>query len=213
MKKGTFGIAVEGYPFIFLFASSALICSILDLSVFAFSFLLLTWFSCYFFRDPERISPNENDIAVSPADGRIVKIENIDSPFTGELCTCISIFMSLFSVHVNRMPISAQIKEIRYYPGKFFNASLDKSSKYNERCAYFIEGEEGKFVMIQIAGLIAQRIVSYVEVGDMLKKGERFGMIKFGSRVDFYMPKNFEPNVVVGEKVFAGQSIIGKLVK
>lgn len=121
--------------------------------------------------------------------------------------------MSLFSVHVNRMPISAQIKEIRYYPGKFFNASLDKSSKYNERCAYFIEGEEGKFVMVQIAGLIAQRIVSYVEVGDMLKKGERFGMIKFGSRVDFYMPKNFEPNVVVGEKVFAGQSIIGKLVK
>lgn len=213
MKKSTFGVAIEGYCFIFIFAFSTLICSILDLFIFSFLFLILTWFSCYFFRDPERISPNENNISVSPADGRIVKIENINSPFTGESCTCISIFMSLFSVHVNRMPINAEIKDICYYPGKFFNASLDKSSKYNERCAYFIEGEEGKFVMVKIAGLIAQRIVSYVEVGDMLKKGERFGMIKFGSRVDFYMPKNFKPNVVVGEKVFAGQSIIGKLVK
>lgn len=213
MKKGTFGIAVEGLSFIFIFAFSSLICSILDLLIFSFLFLLLTWFSCYFFRDPERIFPNENDIAVSPADGKIVKIEKIHSPFTGELCTCISTFMDIFDVHVNRMPINAQIKEICYYPGKFFNASLDKSSKYNERCAYLIEGNEGKFVMVQIAGLIAQRIVSYVEIGDTLKKGERFGMIKFGSRVDLYIPKNFEPNVAVGEKVFAGQSIIAKLVK
>lgn len=213
MKKRTVGIAVEGYPFIFIFAFSTLICSILDLSIFAFFFLLLTLFSCYFFRDPERISPIENDIAVSPADGKIVKIENINSPFTGESCTCISIFMSLFNVHVNRMPINAQIKAIHYYPGKFFNASLDKASKYNERCVYIIENDKSKFVMIQIAGLIAQRIVSYAEIGDTLRKGERFGMIKFGSRVDLHIPKNYELNVSIGEKVFSGQSIIAKLIK
>lgn len=213
MKKRTVGIAVEGYLFIFIFAFSTLICSILDLSIFAFSFLLLTLFSCYFFRDPERISPNENDIAVSPADGKIVKIKNINSHFTGESCTCISIFMSLFNVHVNRMPINAQIKAIHYYPGKFFNASLDKASKYNERCVYIIENDKSKFVMIQIAGLIAQRIVSYAEIDDTLRKGERFGMIKFGSRVDLHIPKNYELNVSIGEKVFAGQSIIAKLIK
>ena len=111
------------------------------------------------------------------------------------------------------MPITAEIKETHYYPGKFFNASLDKASKYNERCVYIIEGDEGKFAMVQIAGLIAQRIVSYVDIGDTLKKGERFGMIKFGSRVDLYIPKNFEPDVAIGEKVFADQSIIAKLIK
>lgn len=213
MKASTVGIRKEGYPFLFLIAFSSFIFSLIECWQVAIFLLATLWICMHFFRDPERICPNENNIAVSPADGKIVKIENINSPFTGESCTCISIFMSLLNVHVNRMPINAQIKAIHYYPGKFFNASLDKASKYNERCVYIIEGDEGKFVMIQIAGLIAQRIVSYAEIGDTLKKGERFGMIKFGSRVDLHIPKNYELNVSIGEKVFAGQSIIAKLIK
>ena len=116
--------------------------------------------------------------------------------------------MNLFDVHVNRMPVDARIEDIRYYPGKFFNASLDKASRDNERCAYALKADDGNFVMVQIAGLIARRIVSYAEPGDMGKKGERIGMIKFGSRVDLYLPPNYAPRVVVGQKVFAGQSIV-----
>ena len=116
--------------------------------------------------------------------------------------------MNLFDVHVNQMPVDARIEDIRYYPGKFFNASLDKASRDNERCAYALKADDGNFVMVQIAGLIARRIVSYAEPGDMGKKGERIGMIKFGSRVDLYLPPNYAPRVVVGQKVFAGQSIV-----
>lgn len=116
--------------------------------------------------------------------------------------------MNLFDVHVNRMPVDAHIEDIRYYPGKFFNASLDKASRDNERCAYALKADDGDFVMVQIAGLIARRIVSYAEPGDMGKKGERIGMIKLGSRVDLYLPPNYAPRVVVGQKVFAGQSIV-----
>ena len=157
---------------------------------------------------PERVCPQEEHCALSPADGRIVRIEQADEPFTGERLTRISIFMNLFDVHVNRMPVDARIEDIRYYPGKFFNASLDKASRDNERCAYALKADDGNFVMVQIAGLIARRIVSYAEPGDMGKKGERIGMIKFGSRVDLYLPQNYAPRVVVGQKVFAGQSIV-----
>ncbi len=106
------------------------------------------------------------------------------------------------------MPVDARIEGIRYYPGKFFSASLDKASRDNERCAYSLKADDGDFVMVQIAGLIARRIVSYAERGDMGKKGERIGMIKFGSRVDLYLPPNYAPRVAVGQKVFAGQSIV-----
>lgn len=202
-------MSVEGFPIIFLFAFSTLICAVLNWITTTFCFLLLTWFSCYFFRDPERVCPHESDVAVSPADGRIIKIENTIAP-TGENCICISMFMNLFDVHVNRMPISAKIKDIRYYSGKFFNASLDKASKHNERYVYFLEGTEGNFVMVQIAGLVAQRIICRSKIGDKLNKGERFGMIKFGSRVDLYIPYNYAPVIDIGEKVFSGQSIIAK---
>lgn len=137
-----------------------------------------------------------------------MRIEQVGEPFTGERRTCISIFMNLFDVHVNRMPVDATIKDIRYYPGKFFNASLDKASRDNERCAYALKADDGDFVMVQIAGLIARRIVSYAEIGGMGKKGERIGMIKFGSRVDLYLPPDYMPRVAVGQKVFAGQSIV-----
>lgn len=172
--------------------------------------LLVTWVAAHFFRDPERVVPNEQGIAVSPADGKIVKIRQERDPFSGQSRTCISVFMNLFNVHVNRMPVAGKISAISFYPGKFFNASLDKASEYNERCAYSINAPEGNFVMVQIAGLVAQRIVCRVDETDELKRGERVGMIKFGSRVDLYLPENFRPSVAVGEKVFAGQTIIAR---
>ena len=208
MKHPQTGICREGCPFLALVAFSALLFALLGLWLPALAFLLVLWLSSHFFRDPERVCPQEGHCALSPADGRIVRIEQADEPFTGERLTCISIFMNLFDVHVNRMPVDARIEDIRYYPGKFFNASLDKASRDNERCAYALKADDGDFVMVQIAGLIARRIVSYAEIGDMGKKGERIGMIKFGSRVDLYLPPNYAPRVVVGQKVFAGQSIV-----
>lgn len=208
MKHPQTGICREGCPFLALVAFSALLFALLGLWLPALAFLLVLWLSSHFFRDPERVCPQEEHCALSPADGRIVRIEQADEPFTGERLTCISIFMNLFDVHVNRMPVDARIEDIRYYPGKFFNASLDKASRDNERCAYALKADDGDFVMVQIAGLIARRIVSYAEPGDRGKKGERIGMIKFGSRVDLYLPPNYVPRVVVGQKVFAGQSIV-----
>ena len=208
MKHPQTGICREGCPFLALVAFSALLFAILGLWFPALACLLLLWLSSHFFRDPERVCPQERHCALSPADGRIVRIEQADEPFTGKRLTCISIFMNLFDVHVNRMPVDARIEDIRYYPGKFFNASLDKASRDNERCAYALKADDGDFVMVQIAGLIARRIVSYAETGDMGKKGERIGMIKFGFRVDLYLPPNYAPRIAVGQKVFAGQSIV-----
>ena len=215
MKHPQTGICREGLPFLALMAFSALLFALLGLWFPALAFLLVLWLSSHFFRDPERVCPQKEHCALSPADGRIVRIEQAGEPFTGEPDpltgderTCISIFMNLFDVHVNRMPVDARIDNIRYYPGKFFNASLDKASRDNERCAYALKADDGDFVMVQIAGLIARRIVSYAEPGDMGKKGERIGMIKFGSRVDLYLPPTYVPRVAVGQKVFAGQSIV-----
>jgi len=199
MKHPQTGICREGCPFLALVAFSALLFALLGLWLPALAFLLVLWLSSHFFRDPERVCPQEEHCALSPADGRIVRIEQADEPFTGERLTRISIFMNLFDVHVNRMPVDARIEDIRYYPGKFFNASLDKASRDNERCAYALKADDGNFVMVQIAGLIARRIVSYAEPGDMGKKGER---------IDLYLPPNYAPRVVVGQKVFAGQSIV-----
>ena len=210
MKKASIGLAVEGLPFILLCSFSSLIFSLIDCWPWALVLLVATWFSNHFFRDPERVVPTEEGIAVSPADGKVVKIQEAPEPFTGQPRVCISVFMNLFNVHVNRVPVTAKISAITDYPGKFFNASLDKASKYNERCAYSIESSDGNFVMVQIAGLVAQRIVCRVDEADELKRGERFGMIKFGSRVDLYLPENYCPTVSIGEYVFAGQTGIAQ---
>ena len=211
MKKNSIGIAPEGFPFLFLCGFPALLFAVLNYWPLAILMLLITWLASHFFRAPERVIPTDAGIAVSPADGTVVRIEKARDPFTGTHRICVSIFMNLLNVHVNRMPVSAKITAISYYPGKFFNASLDKASQYNERCAYSLESADGNFTMVQIAGLVAQRIVCRVEEAEELIRGERFGMIKFGSRVDLYIPQNYAPNVIIGEKVFAGQSIIAKL--
>lgn len=167
MRKGNIGVAPEGLPFLFLLALTALAFAALRFWPLALVFLVLTWFSGHFFRDPERVVPSEDDIAVSPADGRVIRVEPKADPITGEVRPCISIFMNVFNVHVNRSPVAGRVEAIRYFPGKFFNAALDKASTDNERCAYLVRDDGGRsWVMVQVAGLIARRIVCRVEEGD-----------------------------------------------
>ena len=210
MRQPSVGIAPEGYPFIFLCAFTALLFGALEWWPLALIFLAATWFSGHFFRDPERVTPTEAGLAISPADGRIVKIQPMPDPISGEQRTCVSIFMNVLSVHVNRSPVAGTVKAIRYYPGSFMNAAWDKASTDNERCAYSVEGADGTFTMVQIAGLIARRIVCRAEEGDTLERGQRFGLIRFGSRVDLYLPEAYVPSVHIGDTVFAGQSVVAR---
>jgi phosphatidylserine decarboxylase len=174
-------------------------------------FLVLVWFCVYFFRDPERVTPRAPGLAVSPADGKVIAIGPRKDPFTGEDRTCICIFMNVFSVHVNRSPVQAEVEAIRYYPGKFLNASFDKASTDNERCVYLLRDADGAaWTMIQIAGLIARRIVCRADEGDRLARGERYGLIRFGSRVDLFIPADYTPVCAVGDQVFAAQSIVAR---
>ncbi|HIW00671.1 MAG TPA: phosphatidylserine decarboxylase family protein [Candidatus Desulfovibrio intestinipullorum] len=211
MKPPYCALTPEGYPAIFFSALGALVFAMLDCPVLAVLFFVLCWFALNFFRDPERVVPDEEKIAVSPADGRVVKLERREDPISGENRLCICIFMNVFNVHVNRVPVQGTITDIKYYPGKFFNASLDKASKDNERCAYQLTDEQGQtWTFVQIAGLIARRIVCRVEKGDTLARGERFGMIRFGSRVDLYVPDGYIPTVSCGQEVLGGQTVIAR---
>lgn len=211
MRKPAIGITLEGFHCIFVFGFATVIFAVLHWWPLAVIGLVVTVFACHFFRDPERVVPSDKDAAVSPADGKIIRITNRPDPFNGEMLQCVSIFMNVFNVHVNRMPVGGIISAIAYKPGRFVNAGLDKASENNERCCYTIESESGdEWHMVQIAGLIARRIVCRVDEGDSLQKGERFGMIKFGSRVDVYLPANYSPSVMVGDAVFAGQTVLAR---
>ena len=211
MRTPSIGIAPEGYHIIGItavatLASALLGCGILTLICFA-AFV----FSCNFFRDPERVVPQDEGLAVSPADGRVISTRPMPDPFTAEARTCVSIFMHVGNVHVNRCPVAGEVAQIKYIAGKFFNASWDKASTDNERCAYSIKDAAGRlFSVVQIAGLLARRIVCRVEQGDKLARGERFGLIKFGSRLDVYLPEGYEATVTPGETVLAGSSIIAR---
>lgn len=209
MRPANCGITPEGWPVTGLMTLAAIIFAILGLALPALVFLLLVAFCLHFFRDPERVVPQGQGLAVSPADGKVVIVGEREDPIDGVRRTHIAVFMNVFSVHVNRAPVKSKVGEIIYWPGKFFNASLDKASRDNERCAYrLIDQEDKPWTIVQIAGLIARRIVCRVEHGDELARGERFGMIRFGSRVDIYLPEGYLPKVRVGDQVFAGQSVI-----
>jgi len=211
MKKESISIAKEGYPIIGLFAVSALVFACFKCPFGAIIFLALLWFSVFFFRDPERVVPGAGGLAVSPADGKIIRIQKRENPLDGKEKTCVSIFMNIFSVHVNRSPVAGTLQKIVYFPGKFVNASFDKASTDNERCAYQVVDEDGlSWEFVQISGLIARRIVCRADEGDVLSRGERFGMIRFGSRVDVYLPDEYESAVKIGEQVFAGQSVLAR---
>ncbi len=211
MRKASIGITPEGVPAIGLCALVTLSLAMLGCATGSFVFMLLTWFCCHFFRDPERVTPTAPGLAISPADGKVVRVQTMPDPFTGQPRTAVCIFMNVFSVHVNRAPVTGTVTGIAYHPGKFLNAAWDKASTDNERCAYQMTEDGGStWTFVQIAGLIARRIVCRTDEGDALARGERFGMIRFGSRVDLYLPDDYSPAVNVGEQVFAGQTIVAR---
>ena len=213
MKEPTIPVAREGYPFIAFAALITLVFAILGFALVSFSFLTLTAFILYFFRDPERVSSDEEDAIVSPADGKVILIEKVfDDHYVKEHVYKISIFMNVFNVHVNRVPFSGKVKKIIYSPGTFYSANSDRSSLENESCAVIMETKNGKkLAFSQIAGLIARRIVCWAQKDDQLVKGEKFGLIRFGSRVDLYLPQMTQLEITKGQKVTAGETVLGYL--
>lgn len=215
-----FPIARAGYSFIFGAAFATAILAILHFTVPALVGLVVTACICGFFRDPDRAIPTKKGALVSPADGKVILVERVESnPFIEGPTLKISIFMSVFNVHVNRAPASGRVADILYHPGRFVSAHLDKASSDNERNAVILDldaestesGGSRRICVVQIAGLIARRIVCYVQPGDTLRRGRRFGLICFGSRLDVYLPTDTMVDVKVGDRVRAGASVLGTL--
>jgi len=204
-------IAKEGFPFLIPAALVTVIFAGMGWLMLTFLGFLLTLFIAFFFRNPKRKIPTLQNIILSPADGRIIHLgECEEDRFLKEKALKVSIFMSLFDVHINRAPASGKVLERSYHPGQFFVANAVKSSLLNEQNAFILETEDRlKILLIQIAGFVARRIVCYAKAGDTLRMGEIFGMIRFGSRIDLYLPTGVKPTVRVGQHVKGGESIIG----
>jgi phosphatidylserine decarboxylase len=213
MRNKNQPIACEGYPFIGLFAFVTLVFALLGWAVMTFLLLTLTLFSVYFFRNPERVIPTGDDLVVAPADGKVIFVGEVqEDRYFKERVMKVSIFMSVFNVHVNRAPCNGKIVEMYYNKGQFLNASYDKASESNEQSGILLETDRGsRILFVQIAGLIARRIVTYPVVGDVLQRGVRYGLIRFGSRVDIYFPKNADVTVTLGEATVAGETVLGTL--
>lgn len=204
-------IATEGYPFIILSAFVTLVLALLGWTLATLLLLALTLFIIYFFRNPDRSVPQGKDLVVAPADGRIVFLDQVEkAPLLDGPALKISIFMSVFNVHVNRFPCTGTVLDSWYRKGTFVNAALDKASEKNEQHGLLIDaGENRKLVCVQVAGLIARRIVCYPSIGDRMETGERYGLIRFGSRVDVYLPADFKVQVRLGQTTVAGETILG----
>lgn len=213
MRNQNQPVASEGYPFIALFAFITLVFAMLDWSFVTLVMLALTLFTVYFFRNPERSVPTEAQAVIAPADGKIVFVgEVVEERCLKGPALKVSIFMSVFNVHVNRVPCAGKVIDRYYRGGAFLNAALDKASDQNEQAGLLIETENGhKLLFVQIAGLIARRIVTYPVVGDLLRRGERYGLIRFGSRVDVYLPRESKLAVQVGDRTVGGETILGYL--
>jgi|TARA_B110000003_G_scaffold276401_1_gene322677 phosphatidylserine decarboxylase len=204
-------IAKEGWLFLAIaFFASALLTYIQNpLSWIAWT---VTLFILQFFRDPLRNKPSKKNVILSAADGKVIAIEKMTNPYTNKSSVKVSVFMNVFNVHSNKCPVDGKILEKYYYPGKFLNASLSKASLENERCAITIQTKEKKIITcVQIAGLIARRILCYKDKGDEVKAGERYGFIKFGSRVDLYLPTNASIKVNLGQTVKNTETIIAEI--
>ncbi|NNL42730.1 MAG: phosphatidylserine decarboxylase family protein [Desulfobacterales bacterium] len=213
VSQSALPIAKPGYSFIGAAAFTTFVFALLGLVVLALLGLVITFFIVYFFRDPDRVIQTRDGLVVSPADGKVVFAGMVENSTHYEgTCLKLSVFMSVFNVHVNRMPCGGEVKKIVYNPGKFFNANLDKASKENEQNAIYLETEDGRNICtVQIAGLIARRIICKVQKGDAVNRGQRFGMICFGSRLDVYLPKESKLKVAVGDIVKAGTTVLGDL--
>ena len=204
-------IAKEGWPYLALVGAVTLLVHYLGGIAWSWPLWIIFIFVLQFFRDPQRIAALGRDLVLSPADGRIVVVEVANDPYAGREALKISVFMNVFNVHSNRSAVSGLVKEIQYFPGKFVNADLDKASTENERNAVVIDANGQIVTLVQVAGLIARRILCYIHVGDRLKAGERYGFIRFGSRVDVYLPLTAEPLVSVGDKVFATNTALARV--
>jgi len=206
-------VAIEGLPFILPLVGATAVSAWGGWYYLAICFGLPTLFAVYFFRNPRRNIPSSDQVVLSPADGRVLQVTRCrKEPLFQREATKISIFMSVFDVHVNRSPISGIVEERRYNPGRFHLANTDKSSTENEQNAVVISGQDGlRVLFIQIAGLIARRIVCYPEKGDALEKGQILGLIRFGSRLDVYLPDGVQPMVNPGDRVKGGESVLGTI--
>ena len=203
-------IAKEGWPFI----TGAFVLAVLAsfAGVWSTPFWVIFIFCVQFFRDPARVIAGGPKSVLAPADGRIVVVEEADDPYLNRRALKISVFMNVFNVHSNRSPIASMVQQKWYKPGSFLNAALEKASLENERCALHLKTGDGRDVTcVQIAGLVARRILNYVDAGTALTAGQRYGFIRFGSRVDLYVPLDSRVKVVIGEKVSASSSILAEL--
>jgi len=205
----------EGRKFVATFAAISAVLWFIWMPLFWLGVGATVW-CYYFFRDPVRVIPQQEGLVMSPADGIISLIEDVIPPtdmgLGGEPVQRVSVFMNVFNCHVNRVPIAGEITHVGYHSGKFLNASLDKASEHNERNCITIEAPDGvRIGVVQIAGLVARRIVCFVRVGDKLGVGHRFGLIRFGSRLDVYLPKGVSPLVAVGQTAVAGETILADL--
>lgn len=204
-------IAREGWPFLGIAVAAAILVTFF-FGAWSIPFWIIALFVLQFFRDPGRVVPQKPNAVLSPADGRIVVVEKMQDPYAGREALKISVFMNVFNVHSNRAPVDGRIEDVQYFPGKFVNADLDKASIENERNAMTITTTGGQLVTcVQVAGLIARRILCYVKTGDILSRGQRYGFIRFGSRVDVYLPLTASPKVSVGDKVAATETILAEL--
>ena len=211
MRTPSISLTPEGWPSIIVAASATLTFALLDWPILALLGLIIVVLLVNFFRDPERFVPDDPGLAVAPADGRVIKVGLAREPLSGEERTVVCIFMNVFNVHVNRACVAGAVDAMRYWEGKFINASFDKASEDNERLAVRIVDEGGlDWTMVQVAGLIARRIIPWAQTGDQLMRGQRYGMIKFGSRVDVYLPAGYQPAVAVGARTMAGQTVIAR---
>jgi phosphatidylserine decarboxylase len=204
--------AKEGWPFIGLSVGLALVILWLTNIVAALPFILIAAFVVQFFRDPPRTIPQDAGAILSPADGKVICIEKAFDEYQKVEALKISVFMNVFNVHSNRSPVDGEVLDVQYFAGKFVNADFDKASTENERNAVIVKMTNGqKITFVQVAGLVARRILCYTKAGEWLKRGERYGFIRFGSRVDLYLPLNATPLVSIGQKVKATETILAKV--
>jgi len=218
MRNTNTPVAVEGYPFILGFLTISICLALLGHYLHAAFMapallcLLLSAFSVFFFRNPERSTPDNENTVIAPADGVVIYLGKVVEPHTSAEMEKISIFMSVFSVHVNRAPISGKVVDSFYTKGKFFDVRDERASFENEQQGLVLEPAPGlRLVVVQVAGLIARRIICYAKVGDMLVRGRRYGLIRFGSRLDVYLPLGTRIKVAMGQKTVAGETVLGIL--
>jgi len=216
LKLVTFAVHKEGYKFIVIFAVVTAILALFSSNLGMIGLVATLW-CVFFFRDPERVIPVDENIIVSPADGVVTKVEyGVKAPeeleFNDQKFNKISIFLNVFNVHVNRAPIGGEVKKVSYKPGKFLSANVEEASEENERNSVVVEYDEGKNIIFsQVAGLVARRIVCDIKEGDKVNIGDRYGIIRFGSRLDIYLEENVKINALVGQTMVGGETIIAKL--